>query len=141
VDGLLGIQWSPSTGLRTVGRVSVGAHNTPPTLVSLPRTILKSTNLLPIAKYALENTAKRRKKGSFEQFCYNSSMTRGKALVEDDVLLIAYLLGFGCSTHDIGKKLGMPQRTVSYRMAKFEVKPNYKSHVQKKKIEDNKEKD
>lgn len=63
-------------------------------------------------------------------------MTRGKDLVEEDVIRIAELLGWGYSTHDIGKMIGMPQRTVSYRMAKYEIKSVYRPHVQKKKIEE-----
>jgi hypothetical protein len=66
-------------------------------------------------------------------------MTRGKALVEEDVVRIAELLGWGYSTHDIGRMIGMPQRTVSYRMAKYGLKSCYKPHVQKKKIEEDKE--
>jgi hypothetical protein len=66
-------------------------------------------------------------------------MTRGKALVEEDVVRIAELLGWGYSTHDIGRMIGMPQRTVSYRMAKYELKSVYRPHVQKKKIMERKE--
>jgi hypothetical protein len=67
-------------------------------------------------------------------------MTRGRDLVEEDVILIAELLGRCYSTHDIGKMIGMPQRTVSYRMAKYGLKSFYEPHVQKKKIEEHEEK-
>jgi hypothetical protein len=68
----------------------------------------------------------------FEQFCYNDHMTRGRDLVEDDVDLIRPLLILGFSSHEIGAKLHMPQRTVNYRMAKFGLVSRFESHIQKK---------
>jgi len=91
-------------------------------------------------EYLQNSSAQKRSNPSrLSSSCYNDSMTRGKALVDEDVIRIAELLGFGYSTHDIGKKLGMPQRTVSYRMAKYGLKSCYRPHVQKKKAEEHKE--
>jgi hypothetical protein len=67
-------------------------------------------------------------------------MTRGRELVEEDVEPIAELLMRGYSTHEIGAMLGIPQRTVSYRLAKFGWKSRYLPHVQKKKIKEYTEK-
>lgn len=67
-------------------------------------------------------------------------MTCGKDLVEKDVEPLAELLMRGSSTHEIGTILGIPQRTISYRLAKFGWKSRYLPHVHKKKIEENKEK-
>ena len=67
-------------------------------------------------------------------------MTRGKDLVEKDVDPLAELLMRGYSTHEIGAMLGIPQRTVSYRLAKFGWKSRFLPHVQKKKIMENIEK-
>ena len=66
-------------------------------------------------------------------------MTRGKDLVEDDVDLIRQLLILGFSSHEIGAKLHMPQRTVNYRMAKFGLVSRFEPHVQKKKIKEHNE--
>jgi hypothetical protein len=67
-------------------------------------------------------------------------MTRGKDLVEKDVEHIAELLMRGYSTHEIGAMVGIPQRTVSYRLAKFGWKSRYLPHVQKKLTKEYKEK-
>jgi hypothetical protein len=71
---------------------------------------------------------------------YNDSITRGKDLVEDDVDLIRQLLILGYSSHEIGAKLYMPQRTVNYRMAKFGLVSRFEPHIQKKLTKEYKEK-
>jgi hypothetical protein len=67
-------------------------------------------------------------------------MTRGRKLVEDDVDLIRQLLILGFSSHEIGAKLHMPQRTVNYRMAKFGLVSRFEPHIQKKKTKEHEEK-
>jgi hypothetical protein len=63
-------------------------------------------------------------------------MTRGKPLVEKDVDTIKYFLELGFSSHWIGIKMYMPQRTVISRMKRFGLKSRFKPHVQKKKIKE-----
>jgi hypothetical protein len=68
-------------------------------------------------------------------------MTRGKKLVADDVDPIRPLLILGFSSHEIGAMLGLPQRTVNYRMAKFGLVSRFEPHIQKKKIMERTEKE